>query len=368
MRRPPRLLLVGPLPPPNGGMANQTRQLRQLLEAEGIEVSVVQTNAPYKPAWVAGLTGIRAVFRLVPYLRQLLTETRNADVVHVMANSGWAWRLFAAPAVTIARWRGTRTVVNYRGGLAAEFLQHSASRVRAKMRGATLVVPSEFLREIFSRHQMNSIVIPNVVDLQLFRPSVSAATTRDPARPHVVIARNLEHIYGIDLGLRALAMLRRQIPGVRASITGTGPEQRALSALVDELGLGEQVTFTGRLEPAAMAELFQSADLVLNPVRADNSPNSVLEALACGVPVVSTNVGGIPFLVEHDRSAVLVEPESAEALASGMARILADPELRQRLIARGLELAQARSWSAAKSLWWQVYGFTAANRDLHQAV
>ena len=82
--------LVGPLPPPSGGMANQTRQLARLLEQAGVAVEIVQTNAPYRPQWVGSLRGVRAVFRLVPFLRNLWHAAGRVQLFHVMANSGWA--------------------------------------------------------------------------------------------------------------------------------------------------------------------------------------------------------------------------------------------------------------------------------------
>ncbi|HET9645641.1 MAG TPA: glycosyltransferase, partial [Burkholderiaceae bacterium] len=111
-----RIALVGPLPPPGGGMANQTRQLAELLEREGASVLLVQTNAPYRPAIVGRVPVIRAAFRLLPYIASLWRAAGRSDVLHVMANSGWSWHLFAAPAIWIARLRGIPAVVNYRGG------------------------------------------------------------------------------------------------------------------------------------------------------------------------------------------------------------------------------------------------------------
>ena len=111
-------------------MANQTRQLARLLEAEGCSVTVVRTNAPYRPAWIGRVRGVRALFRLVPYIISLWRAMRGqSDLAHVMANSGWAWHLFAAPAIRIAALRGVPVVVNYRGGEAAPFLAAGA-RVR----------------------------------------------------------------------------------------------------------------------------------------------------------------------------------------------------------------------------------------------
>lgn len=353
-----RLLLVGPLPPPSGGMANQTQQLKRLLEGEGIDVVLVQTNAPYRPAWVASLQGVRALFRLVPYFLELRRNVRGVDVVHVMANSGLSWDLFAAPAIYVAKRSGRPVIVNYRGGLAGEFLVKAAPRVRRTLHGTQLVVPSEFLRRIFDGYGLAAAVIPNVVDTRTFHPRASASKHAFDDPFHVVIARNLEDIYGIDIGLRALARLRMRIPSIRASVAGTGPQRGQLQALASELNLHDCITFTGRLDVAAMAALYRSADLVLNPVRADNTPNSVLEALASGVPVVSTNVGGIPFLVEHENTAILVEPESPSALCDAMARVLGDEELRARLAENGLELARKCAWPVVKARWLRVYGIS----------
>src|SRR6266567_4483278 len=96
-----RIAIVGPLPPPSGGMANQTRQLTELLRAENMHAEVVQVNAPYRPAWIGHIRVLRALFRLLPYLVRLWRSAGDAQLFHVMANSGWAWHLSAAPAVWI---------------------------------------------------------------------------------------------------------------------------------------------------------------------------------------------------------------------------------------------------------------------------
>ena len=359
----PRLLLVGPLPPPSGGMANQTRQLARLLQAEGMPVELVQTNAPYRPAWIGNLRGVRAAFRLLPFLLRTYRAASRADVAHVMANSGWAWHLFAAPAIRIAQLRGVPVVVNYRGGLAAEFLAKQGARVRRGMsRAAALVVPTRFLQQVFARHDMPAQTIPNVVDVTIFRPAEPRLSTVTTA-PHLVVTRNLEHLYGNDIALRALARVRQHIPGARLSIAGSGPERAALERLADELGLNDAVRFTGRLETADIVKLYQSADLVLNPSRADNTPNSVLEALACGVPVVSTNVGGVPFLVQHASTAWLVPPDDVEAMAEAALRVLGDAVLQRELVDNGLTLARGCAWPVVKDQWLGLYVHLASERQ-----
>jgi glycosyltransferase involved in cell wall biosynthesis len=340
-------------------MANQTRQLGTLLQAEAIQVRLVRTNEPGRPAWVRGVRGMREVFRFASYIKDLASLSREVDVLHVMANSGWNWHLRGAPALAIGALRGVPVVVNYRGGLAREFLLKSGAAVRATLRLASaVVVPSRFLQEVFSEHGVHAEIIPNIVDLELFRP------TGDAPRQgmHIVVARNLERLYGIDIAIRAVAILRSDFPDLVVSIAGTGPERAPLERLSAQLGLSSVVRFTGGLEVAAVAALYREAHVVLNPSRADNTPNTILEAAASGVPIVSTSVGGVPYLVEHGRSAWLVPPEEPEAMAVGLATVLRDLRLRETLYTSGLALAHSCSWDAVRPRWLELYRRIAERR------
>src|SRR5262245_13703904 len=135
-----RIALVGPLPPPAGGMANQAAQLARLLEQEGVRVELVRTNAPYRPSWIANLRYLREPFRLMPYLARLWRAVGRAQLVHVMANSGLSWHLCAAPAVWMARVRRVPLILNYRGGGAERFLQNATRAVTATLSLAASIV------------------------------------------------------------------------------------------------------------------------------------------------------------------------------------------------------------------------------------
>ena len=353
MSAPLVLGLVGPVPPPNGGMAMQTRQLAELLRAEGLQVELLPTNAPYKPAWVERLPVVRALFRLLPYLLGAWRLAGRVDVVHVMANSGWSWQLFAAPPIWAAWLRGTPVVVNYRGGEAADYFKQSFSRVRPTLRRASsIVVPSGFLQGVFQEYRVDARVIPNIVNLQRFHP---ASTPLEQSGFSLVIARNLEPIYGIETAIRAVAILRQQVPAVRLEIAGSGPLRESLQALVAELGLSDCVSFLGRLDPDEMAVAYRRAHVMVNPTLVDNMPNSVLEALACGVAVVSTDVGGVPFVVSHEQTALLVPAEDPQAMADALLRLSRDGELRTGLIERGLQEAGRYDWPQVREHWLQHY-------------
>lgn len=347
-----RIALIGPLPPPSGGMANQTLQLQRLLVEAGVEVEMVQMNSPYRPQWAGGMRGLRAAARLLPYLFRLWGAIGRADVVHLMANSGWSWHLFAAPAIWIGRLRGTPVVVNYRGGLAGEFLARQAFWVRFSMRrAARLIVPSGFLRAVFAEHGMVADIVPNIVDIERFNP--------DPAPldlPQVIlVTRNLEPLYDNASAIRALALVKVRIPQAQLVVAGSGPEEGRLNQLAESLGLGGSVRFTGRVETADMPALYRSARVSLNPSTVDNMPNSVLEALAAGVPVVSTRVGGVPYIVEHGKTALLVEPGAVPDMAAAIVRILTEPDLAGQLRSAGLAEAKMYTWSKIRPLLFKVY-------------
>lgn len=364
--KPLHLGLVGPLPPPSGGMANQTRQLVRLLGNEGVKVEVIQVNPPYTPAWIGHIRVLRALFRLVAYVARLWSTARRVRLFHVMANSGWSWHLFAAPAVWVAKWHNVPVVINYRGGEAESFFQRSFRWVRPTLNKADIVVvPSAFLQRVFQKWAVPTVVVPNIIDMELFFPGGQQRGREASAQPHIVVARNLEKIYDIATAIRAFKRVRDRFPGARLTIAGSGPEEAALQGHVAELGLESAVVFTGRLENARMAELYRSADVVLNPSLADNMPISLLEALACAVPVVSTNVGGVPYIVEDGVSASLVAPGDDEGMARAVVGLLEDPVLARRLVEQGSRLAQQYTWPAVRARLFGVYQDISGVDSLH---
>lgn len=348
-----KVALIGPMPPPEGGMANQTRQLAELLRRDGVTVTVVPSNMPYRPRWIGSLRGVRAGFRLIPYLLRLWREASRVDLFHIMANSGWSWHLFAAPAVWIAFMRGVPSVVNYRGGEAEVFLLRSGPTVLKTLRRASVtVVPSPFLEQVFGRRGVACRVVPNIIDGDRFRPALEST---HPASRQLVVARNLEPIYDLPTAMRAFALVRRDLPDARLAIAGSGPERERLEALARELGIDEAVDFCGRLDRDRMAQLYRSASVALNPSLVDNMPNSVLEAMASGVPVVSTNVGGVPCIVSDGVTGLLFPPGDHREMARLVRRVLEEPGLANGLREAALADVQRFTWPRVRQQWLDVY-------------
>jgi phenylacetate-CoA ligase len=338
-----RIALIGPVPPPSGGMANQTLQLSRLLEAAGAEVRLVPVNPPYWPVWTSNLKGVRAALRLTGYLRRLWCVADQVDLFHVMANSGWSWHLFAAPAIWIARIRGKSVVVNYRGGEADRFFRQQRRLIALSLnRADALIVPSSYLADVFERHGFATDIVPNIIDLTHFFPvGIDQAIRTGPV---LLVARNLEAIYDNAGALRAFAIVKDACPGARMIIAGSGSESRALKQLAQQLGIAASVQFTGRVDNVAMAKLYRNCDVVLNPSLIDNMPISILEALACAIPVVSTNVGGIPVMLQHEVTGLLVAPGDAQAMAQAVLSLLQAPAKAHSIGAAGCAFVQQFAW------------------------
>jgi len=348
--------LIGPLPPPFGGMANQTKQLLHLLhEDRWVQVELVQTNAPYPFKLIANIKGVRAIFRMLPYLYKIWRLAGNVQVMHVFANSGWSWQLFAAPVLWIGWLRKTPVIINYRGGYARDYFSKSLRWIKPSMnKSDAIIVPSEYLKNVFSEFNFDVDVIPNIINLEKFKPKGQLQSAVE-GHPHLIVARNLESIYGIKTAIDAAKLLKESYPNLKLSIAGSGPQRDELKQYIRQAGLEENVILTGKLDPDEMVSLYHSADIMINPTTVDNMPNAILESMACGVPVVTTNVGGIPYIVKNESTALMVEVNNPVEMAKQVRKLCENPILYQTLVANGIAEIKQYSWTKIRQQWLSLY-------------
>ena len=236
------------------------------------------------------------------------------------------------------------------GAVPGPFIRECNNKAATLRCASAVIVPSPFLEGVFARWGVVAQLVPNVVDLARFTPS-----ERHEGPPHLIVTRNLEDIYDVPTALAAFRLIRPKFSGARLTIAGSGPCRAKLERLASELGIAEAVTFTGRIDNRRIHELYRSADVLLNPSLVDNTPISLLEAMASGVPIVSTNVGGVPYLVRDGETALLVPAGDPAAMASAIAQLLGDVELSQHLRAGGLNTAQAYRWDQVRVRLFDVY-------------
>lgn len=348
------VLLVGPTPPPSGGMALQGQQLAALLGHDGMEVIFCASNFAFP--------GVLAPLARVPILRTLLraagiwitlrTEVRKADVVHVLAAS---WLYFFAvvyPAVLVARASGKRVVVNYRGGEAREFFRRFGAIAAPAFKLASVVTaPSEFLASaIRQRFGVAVSVVPNVIDSSRFR-----YRPRTSPRPTLLVTRHLEKPYDVESILRAFRVVREQFPDASLWIAGRGSEEAHLRGLVSAWNLAN-VRFLGEVAHQDLPGIYDQCDICVNASRIDNFPAALLEASAAGLIVVTTGAGGIPFIYEDGRTALVVTPGDWQALASAIIRALTQPAESLARAEAAVALVRASDWNEVRPRLYETYG------------
>jgi glycosyltransferase involved in cell wall biosynthesis len=173
-------------------------------------------------------------------------------------------------------------------------------------------------------------------------------------QPRFLSNRNLFPLYNVACILRAFAIIQKEFPDASLVLAGNGSERANLERLAWELQL-KNVTFTGLVAPSEMPKLYDEADIFLNSSNIDNMPGSILESFASGLPVITTDAGGIPYIVTHEKTGLLVPRGDHEALANAAIRLLKDPALAAAITDRAYAETGKYSWSAVRNDWLHLY-------------
>jgi glycosyltransferase involved in cell wall biosynthesis len=351
--RPLRVCIVAPSLAILGGQAVAAQRLLERLRDEpGLEMGFI----PHDPRGTAFLRllqrvkYVRTIATSVAYVWSLVRRLPRYDVVHVFSASYWSFLLAPTPAILLGRAFGKRVVVNYRSGEAGDHLRRWRSAVPTLRRADAIVAPSEYLVDVFARFGLRAESIANFVD-----PASIRYRRRDQLHPVFLANRNFQALYNVPCVLRAFAVIQKRLPEARLIVIGDGPERATVHETARALGV-RHVEFPGAVAPSEMARWYDEADVYLNASDIDNMPNSIIEAFACGLPVVSTRAGGIPYVVEHERNGLLVDLNDHEGLAAAALRLLDDPALARRVIAEGLADVERRyTWEAVAHRWASLY-------------
>jgi len=339
-----------------GGQAVQAvRLIEHLKEEPSVDVDFLPVN-PRLPGVLRKLQAIKYVRTVTTsnlYWWKLLTTIPAFDVIHIFSASYFSFLLAPAPAIIVARLFNKRIVLNYHSGEAEDHLRHwPRTSIPLLKKADEIIVPSPYLVRVFAKFGLPAKAIFNVIDFDqlIFRE-------RQTLRPVFLSNRNFEAHYGVDVVLRAFAIIQQRFPDASLKVAGDGPCREALQKLAAELKL-LNVDFVGTVTRTAMAELYNETDCFLNGSRIDNQPLSILEAFASGLPVITTNAGGIPDVVTDGVTALMVEMDDHEALAGSAIALIEQPELAHRLINAGRNECRRYTWEAVRHEWLKAYGTT----------
>ncbi|WP_256405745.1 glycosyltransferase family 4 protein [Haloplanus ruber] len=201
----------------------------------------------------------------------------------------------------------------------------------------------EQLRELYRFDEDRLVTIPPGIDTERFRPVEERHSAVDPDRESILVLSRLDPRKGIDTAIRGFAELDR--PDAELLIAGTGRLEASLKELAEELGVREDVRFLGFVPDEELPSLYSSVDLFVLPSEYEGFGIVFIEAMACGTPVIGTDVGGIPTAVNEGETGYLVSRGRIEDLADRMAALLIDPGQYERMSRQARARAEAHDWS-----------------------
>lgn len=346
-----RVIVAAPGPTPAGGMCVQADLLSARLRDEDAIVRRVATNPP-APAIIAPMLPLADSWRRCAYTRRFREAIcEGADVLVIHGASGDHFRHVVAPSLTEARDAGLRTIVRWDGGDADRYFSERTAEAAAGLANAdTVVVPSGFLAEVFRRRLgIETTIVPNLVrDPDDSQPPVRAS---GPLR--LVCTRHHTKTYGVDVVLDAVVLAAAQGADVEITFAGDGPERTRLEETARET-LGNRARFLGAVAHERVLGLLTESDVLVNGSWVDNFPVSLAEALAAGVPVATTDVGGIRWVVQHGRTGLVTPAGDAEALAGSIVALARDRALLEDLGWRAKVEALRWTWPAVRGDWFPI--------------
>lgn len=333
----PRIVVVGPMVGIHPGhVTTQGEVLAGLLERAGYDVCAVSSAA-------------NRYVRLADIVITLLRRGRRTDLLLVQTFGGPSF-VVEDVASALGRLFGCTVVLHLHGGALPHFFARFPRWTRRVLgRAHAMVAPSSFLAEAVVPYGHRARVIPNVICLADY-PFIR----RERVRPRLFWMRTFHPLYNPLMALRVLERVRRV--HADATLTMGGQDK----GLVDEvrreaerMGLGDSLRLCGFLDQAGkLREGGEGgADIFINTNHVDNTPVSVIEAAAMGLPVVATRVGGVAHLLRDGETALLVDDDDDAAMAAAVLRLIAEPALAERLSTNGRAMAETSSWDTVHAEW-----------------
>ena len=343
-----KVLLIAPSMKNVGGQSIQAkRHLDAFAEDENVKIEFVPNN-PETP--FENIKILRTVFTSLKFWLSLLKKIPKNDIVHIFSSGTTSYIISTLPPLFVSKIFGRKTILHYHTGEAETHLQNWKLTAKPTMKHFDkIVVPSQFLIDVFAKFDLETTSVFNFVESGSFK-----FRERNPLKPVFLSNRNFETHYQVSDVLRAFQIIQKKIPDAKLLVAGFGREETKLKNLSANLEL-KNTEFLGRIEQHKMPEIYDKADIYLNSSIVDNMPLSFIEAFSCGLPVVSTDAGGIPYICENGETALLVERNDYEDLAEKAITLLENNDLAQKIIAKARKNCVKYSKENVRGAWLNIY-------------
>jgi glycosyltransferase involved in cell wall biosynthesis len=301
--------------------------------------------------WTTLLTARREgrFARLADMLWTIYRKRADFDLALVDVFSGKAFFLAEAAVCLLCYLRKPLILVLHGGDLPA-FSARWPGRVRRLLSSAKVVTtPSNYLKEKMGAFASRIECVQNPINVADY----DFRLRRNPGT-ELIWLRAFHEIYNPVLAVRALLDLLPSQPQAHLTMVGLDKQDGSLArtqAFIRQHKLEQRVNIAGPIEKRDVPTALQKGDIFLNTSRIDNTPVSVLEAMANGLCVVSTNVGGLPFMLEDENDSLLVAPDQSKDMAQAVRRLIAEPFLAERISRNARAKAERWDWAQILPRW-----------------
>jgi len=310
--------------------------LGMFLKKEGFEVRIA---SGIKNKLLRLFDMCLAVFKYKKQTDLVLIDTYSTTNFYYALAVAWCCKRVNKPYIPILR-----------GGNLPNRLGIDKKKSDFLFNGAKInVSPSHYLKEVFLQSGYKNVVcIPNSIEIKNYK------FIQRPVKPHLLWVRSFAQIYNPLLALQVFEKLRQEFPD--ATLCMVGPEKDGSLANCKKYAADHHlpVEFTGKLSKQEWIEHSKKFAIFINTTNFDNTPVSVIEAMALGLPVVSTNVGGIPYLLDDGTDALLVEPNSVDAFLNKINNLLNNPIMATTLSKNARKKAESFDWEKVKHQWFDI--------------
>jgi len=289
------------------------------------------------------------ILRLLDMLTTIIVKRNQYDMAQIDVFSGKAFIYAECCARLLKALKKPIVLTLHGGGLPSFAGQHPERVTKLLSLAFEVVTPSPFLQKTLSKYHNQIKVIPNGIDI-----STIVYKARKFFSPELIWIRAFHQTYNPELAVEVLSRLSTDYTNAR--LTMVGPDKgdgslQAVNSIAKNLGVDDKLTILPAVPYEEVPSLLDQADIFINTTNYDTAPRSLLEAMANGVCVVSTNVGGIPWMITNFQDGLLVPPEDELAMVNAIKSILEDPEFAMRISQNARKTAESHDWSNVIPEW-----------------
>lgn len=247
-----------------------------------------------------------------------------------------------------SRFFGIPYIPIVRGGNLKSRLENNP-RLCKKLFGkaGAIVSPSEFLVKTFLEYGYQVAYIPNFIDLENYPYRV-----RESIRPRFFWIRSFQDVYNPLLAIEVLHKIKAKYPNAEMFMAGPDKGQlQEVKQLIDKHNLSDSVTLMGKMSKYDWVTAAGEYDIFLNTTNFDNRPVTIMEAMAIGIPIISTDAGGLPDLIDHGINGILVPTNSVGAFVNAIENLIENPDRARQLAENARDKIMAFDWSRVKQTW-----------------